>query len=454
MPRLVPRLSVSWSRYPLTSLLTLLLILFLILFPKGGVKVGEVPLTWGYLLLGATLPVLSLIRLTHYPIYVRRSTLLVMGCLVPFNILFYYSYRQNGIGSFGNFASTFVSFTVLPAAFLLVYPYFFRRIDGVRLERLFRFCVLGAAAFGIFLFVLYPLTGQLLEIPYLTVNADDYGLLESTKHIARGPFLKLISTYNNGNLYGVATLILLPLYDHFEPKRWRRTVLKFALILTLSRTIWIGLIVDQLFSLVQVLAQNTRHFPRFRVGPAIKQGVFIGITLSAIVAGLVLTLGDISFLFDKELGGRSGVIVASIENVTWLPAHPINGFLEVVYASALMDYGVLGLLAIILIFISPILIFLGGRGPAQSPVRIAAFKGLLLYMILAGIDGAIDLIPVMAFYWFAYMIFLEGWPSPLPALPYAQASLSATIEVPGNASASPANALNPSARPDTGYGAA
>ena len=53
--------------------------------------------------------------------------------------------------------------------------------------------------------------GKFIEIPFLTVNAGDYGTLESTKHINRGGYLKLISTYNNGNVYGVATLILLPL---------------------------------------------------------------------------------------------------------------------------------------------------------------------------------------------------------------------------------------------------
>jgi hypothetical protein len=339
---------------------------------------------------------------------------------------------------------------VLPIAFLLVYPYFYPRIDGVRLERLFRFCVFAAAVFGIFLFVLYPLTGQLLEVPYLTVNADDYGLIESTKHISRGGFLKLISTYNNGNLYGVATLILLPLYNHFETRMWRRTLLKFALILTLSRTIWAGLIVDQLFSLVKILADNFAGFPRFRVGPAVRQGGFVLITALAIIAGLTLTFGDISFLFDKGLGGRSGSISSSVENVSWLPPHPISGFLEVIYASALTDYGIFGLLFVVLIFISPILIFLANRRLAGSPVRVAALKGLLLYMILAGIDGAINLIPVMAFYWFAYMVFLEGWPS---ALPSVQASRSATIEASASASALPPAALNPT-QPDTNYGAA
>ena len=95
-------------------------------------------------------------------------------------------------------------------------------LDGERLAHWFRTCVFLAAAWGIFLFFFRPLTGHFIEIPYITVNASDYGELENTKNIARGTLFKLISTYNNGNLYGVATLLLLPLYLQLEPRRFRR----------------------------------------------------------------------------------------------------------------------------------------------------------------------------------------------------------------------------------------
>ena len=40
-------------------------------------------------------------------------------------------------------------------------------------------------------------------------------------------------------------------------------------------------------------------------------------------------------------------------------------------------------------------------------------------MMVAVADGALLLIPVLAFYWFAYMIFLEGWPGNLEPLTVA-----------------------------------
>lgn len=400
--------------HPITAALTALLTLFLVLFPKGGIKLGSVPLTWGYLLLGATLPVLTVIRGLAFPLRVKRSALAVMGSLVPFFILFFFSAEQNGLSSFGEAISTFTSVFVLPFAFLLIYPAFLPYVDGVRFERLFRFSILSAALFGIFLFFLYPLTGHLFEIPYLTVNAADYGMIETYKHINRGGFLKLISTYNNGNVYGVATLILLPLYNKLEPRLWRRNTIKFALILSLSRTVWFGLVAEQLLSLLRLGAGALLTFPRIVLGPAVKRGAFLLLTFGSVVAGLTFTSGKLAFLFDSQLGGRTEGLKAALSNVSWLPAVPVQYFGEIIYTSALAFYGITGLLSIVLIFAFPILLLMSDQACVRSPLRMAAFKGLILYAILMWIDGALNYIPVMAFYWFAYMVFLYGWPGDHP----------------------------------------
>jgi hypothetical protein len=409
----VPYLPTAWRKYPLSTALAGLLVIFLVLFPKGGIKIGITPITWGYLLLGLPLPILALVRLVAFPLRFRKAALLAAASVIPFDLLFLYSCRQNGIPFAGDAISDFVSFFVFPAAFLLIYPAFLPRIDGARLGRLLRFCMLTAALFGILLFVLYPLTGKLIEVPYLTVNADDYGQLESTKHIVRGPFLKLISTYNNGNVYGVATLILLPMYNVLEKKAWRRNTLKLALLLTLSRTVWAGLIFDQLLSLARLGLQSARTFPRVTLGPSLKRGIILFTTAVAIVACLTLTFGNLSFLFDENLGGRSEGLIMAFQNISFLPQMAVIAFSEIVYSSALLQYGVAGLLSIILVFAMPVLMLSVNPAILRSPMRRAALKGLILYAILIGIDGAINLIPVMVFYWFAYMIFIEGWPREL-----------------------------------------
>ena len=425
-------------RYPVAAFFTWFLTIFLVLFPKGGVRVGPIPLTWGYLLLGLSLPVLFVVRIVGYPWRIRPRTLAAFASTLPFTFLFIFSYRANGIAVMGAAVSDFVSFIVLPVAFLLVYPAFLTHVDGPRLDRLLRFSILAAALFGIFLFVLYPITHKLIEIPYLTVNAEDYGLIESTKNIARGYFLKLISTYNNGNVYGVATLLLLPLYDKLEPRLWRRNTVRLALVFTLSRSIWAGLVIEQLLSLLRLGADAAATFPRLYPGPALRRAAVLLGVVGAIFFGVTVSSLNLSFLFAQDLGGRADTLAYSVHHVTLLPSVPIGPFAEIIYTTALADYGVLGLLALIFLLAFPILLFLAEPSLRHSPLRLAALKGLILYSIVAGADGAINLIPVMAFYWFVYMVFLEGWPGGLRLSSAPSAHLSqAAVSLKGTASAVP-----------------
>jgi len=393
------------------------LVVFNVLFPKGGFKIGDVPYTWGYLFLGATLIPLAIVRFAGGSLRMRRNTLIALASQIPFQILVIYSFRQYGIASFGFLASMVVGLYILPFAFLVVYPGYFRYIDGVKLASLLRRCIFWTAVFGIFLFFYYAITRQLIEIPYLTVNAEDYGMIELTKHINRGSFLKLISTYNNGNLYGVAMIILLPLYNQLEPKTWKRIVLKVALVLTLSRSVWLGLVMEQLLSLVRIGWDSAKTFPRLALGPTINKALLIIATAGAVLVGLFFVSGGLSFLFDPQLGGRSNYISDAARGATILPTGIVYGFLEIIYATALQSYGILGLISFVLIFLTPIFLLLTNRTLFHSPLRLAACKGLILYMIVAGADGGLLLIPILAFYWFAYMVFLEGWPGNLDMIP-------------------------------------
>lgn len=403
------KLSIRTRRYPIAAAVSWLLLTFLVLFPKGGIKIGETPLTWGYLIIGITAMPLIIVRLLALRMRFSPRLIFCLASLIPFQTLYIYSYLANGIEDFGYALSIFVGFFILPGIFLLIYPPFLERIDGPRFQEYLRNCILSAAIYGIFLFFWHPLTGHFIEIPYLTVNAADYGLLETTKNIARGDFLKLISTYNNGNLYGVATLMLLPLFNLLEPKRWRRNVLKIALVLTLSRTVWAGLIIDQMLSFLWLLGGNAATFPRVYLSGATKRISAILITLGLVLSALLFNSRTIAFILDPTLGGRVGESGQSVKP-TFLPDMPLTGFVEMLYNSALTLYGITGLVSILLIFLGPVLIAVMDSRIVHFPVRRAALKGLILYAIVASIDGATNLIPVMAFYWFIYMTFLFGLP--------------------------------------------
>ena len=389
-------------------------VVFLVLFPKGGIKLGVLPITWGYLYLALSFVPLVVVRLLALPLRWPRRVLLACAMLLPMQLLFLYAGVFNGVADPPFAFSSFVALFALPWLFLLVYAPFLQFIDGHRLSSYLRRAMLLAALWGIFLFFLHPLTGHFIEIPLLTVNAADVGDLETTKHIARGLFFKLISTYNNGNLYGVATLILLPMYRELETVRWRRGVLIVALLLTLSRTVWAGLLLLEALPVMALLARQFRTLPVVYLRSAWRRIAVVAITLALILGALVfMSRGPnaLKFLLDPTLGGRTAEIgVVQSSGLTLLPSRPLGGFAEVLYATAAQDFGLAGLAAFLLMMFSPLLLLLFDAQALRSPMRRAALTGLGLYIVLGASDGGLDFIPVMAFYWFAYMIYLFDWP--------------------------------------------
>ena len=403
------RRPLRFARHPLAEAVATLLLLFLVLFPKGGIKLGDVPVTWGYLLIAITSPVLFFYSLLFLPWRIRPSVVLALLTLLPFQVLYLYSYFANGVALPGYAFSVAVNFFALPLSFLLIYPTFFPRLDRERFRRIFCNCVTAAALWGLLLFFLWPFTHKLIEIPPLTVNLADYGTVVQTKHIYRGPFLKLISTYNNGNVYGVATFLILPLFTLLEPRRWRRNLVRIALFLTLARTVWIGLVAEQLLSLAQPFFLSLGSFPRLRLGGTGRRLAIVFVFLLVCVGYALTTPYAVAFILDPTLGGRLGELALATRS-TWLPAVPLTGFSEILFASTIVNYGYAGFFALSLVFLSPFALALLHPGVLQNPVRRMALKGIALYLILAISDGAANLIPVLAFFWFVYSVFLFGLP--------------------------------------------
>jgi hypothetical protein len=395
--------------HPVTMFVVWFLTVFLVLFPKGGLKIGILPLTWGYMFLALTTPPLLIVRLVAMPLRMPVRLWAAIAILLPMQLLCVYKVAFYGLADPPYAVSTITALFFLPWIFLLVYPPFLSLIDGERFSRYFRWCILVAALWGIFLFFWHPLTGHFVEIPYLTVNVDDFGDLEYTKHINRGLFFKLISTYNNGNLYGVATLILLPLYDLLEKARWRRIAIKLALLLTLSRTVWAGLIFVEMVPLGLLLLRQLPTFPRIYLGKAWKQVLTLLVTIGLIFAALLFNASKLSFLFDPTLGGREAM-VDKLFNAPLLPQNGLAALQEVLYASAANEFGYAGLVAFTLLMLSPALLLFIDPSALRSPARTAALKGLILYAFLGASDGGFNFLPTMAFYWFIYMIYLFGWP--------------------------------------------
>jgi len=94
--------------------------------------------------------------------------------------------------------------------------------------------------------------------------------------------------------------------------------------------------------------------------------------------------------------------------LTVFPSQPVAQFAEIIYFSALTMLGWAGLAAVVLLFFSPLVLAIRFEELRRTTLQVAALQGLILYIPLAAMDGALNYIPTMAFYWFLWMLFLYG----------------------------------------------
>lgn len=361
-----------------------LLTLFLIVFPKGGIKIAGIPITWGYLLLG----IYSLTALLKGSIRISRERLIAYLSLLPFQLFCALTMFFNGTSGLGLTISFWVNFLFLPLVFYLLFSEDIDTFDATFFFKIFKNGVFFIAAYGIFLFIAKQLTGKFLEIPLLTTNLGDLGELEN-KHINRGTVFKLISTYNNGNIFGVCLLILLPLYCLLEESPWRRSIVKLSLVFTFSRTVWFGLILHELCH-------------PFLVTKNIGKTFFIMFTrLLAIAICLISLLSyygfSFRFLVSSDLGGRRDTL-SLLRALDLFATEPFGGISEIVYAGIAISFGWLSL-PLFLIAVSAPLFYQMFSKRLGAPHQCIAL-GLCNYLFISCSDGALLLIPTLAFYWF------------------------------------------------------
>ncbi|HEX6924110.1 MAG TPA: hypothetical protein VF167_01665 [Longimicrobiaceae bacterium] len=380
----------------------LFLVTFLIVFPKGGIKVGGVPITWGYLGMGLVSLWLPYALLARRAAPLRTARLVAMGMLVPFLAVSWGGILAHGAMDTG-FALSFVTtFFVIPPVMLIVLGMHIDRIDLDLLLRAVRMAVLLVSAYGIFLFFYKLATDSFIEIPYLTVNAGDVGELEG-KSIDRGGVFKLISTYNNGNVYGISLLMLLPLYTFLEKRLSSVLTVKASLVLTLSRTVWAGLVVYEVLSRLYV------RRPTWKTVAAIAGWV----SLAAVGVWYALDLldRDLGFLFDRTLGGRIDQVRYLFE-ASLLPARPFDVIQEMIYLSVVDYFGLVGLLTFLVGLTGPLVLHLARFLPHwETEYKRSLAVGLIVYLFVAISDGALLYIPVMAIYWFVVSLLLSNNPS-------------------------------------------
>lgn len=358
--------------------------LFLLVLPKGGFKIANVPVTWGYFLLGIT----SFYFLHQKSWSIKNSRLQALILLLPFQTISLATFAINGIENGGMAISFLISFFFLPSSFFFLFSNTIENMDLPYFASLFKKGILYIACYGIFLFFFKQISGHFIEIPFLTTNFGDFGQLED-KHINRGIVFKLISTYNNGNIYGICLLMLLPLYCFWEKCGWKRLPVKFSLLLTLSRTVWIGLLFHEIIFAVFV-DKNCRK----RIATMLSGVIFALISLFIISQYYGFSF---SFFFDSDLGGRSGQL-SSLKEWGYFSSLPFWGISEIVYAGILYSFGFIGLITFVIAMLGPVV--LGTLNSKPSPFRNSLYAGAINYLFISMSDGAILYLPTMVFFWF------------------------------------------------------
>lgn len=376
-------------------------VFFMISFPKGGLKINEVPITIGYLL---TVPLLafSAASFTRNKISFQRS-ICAFACIL-LTLWSAVAYTRLG-GQSPSFAlAYFISILYIPIFCLLFFSQVTLGKWRFSLEKCLKYSVRFLALYAIVLFVFKYVTGNWIEIPYLTVNAADVGQLDE-KHINRGGIFKAISTYNNGNIFGVCMIILMPLYNRIESKSIFKLLFIAALILTLSRTVWIGLIIGIIFI---AISNGLKFLQVFYVFMA---SLFVG----SAIYGVVILLGfDSSFLVDRNFGGRLDQFTY-LSDAQFIPNKAGIDLPEIVYLGIIHNYGYFGLLLFLFVMLSPYWAMksLGTRLFSER-LPSACMQGVLIYLILAMSDAAFNYIPTMLIFW-----MIGAW-----GIWYAEPSLS------------------------------
>ena len=195
----------SWS--------VLVLILTLVALPKAGFLVRGIPITWGYLVVIG----LGVIGVTEWLQGLRSNTSIRLSVpplawLIPFQTILVGTFTLLGYERPGYAASLFFSFVIMPylmAGLANTIP--LPAPAGLWLRNAVRFVLL----YGMLTFLISNISGWFIELPGLTTMlGGDVPLSEKNNN--RYGIYKFISTYSNGNIYGICLLMLLPLYARLE----------------------------------------------------------------------------------------------------------------------------------------------------------------------------------------------------------------------------------------------
>ena len=396
------------------NILFLLTLVVNLVIPKAGIKIGGIPLTIGNLMI-ALLLIYSLIIGDIGNKKIKSASLLYICGICFWCVRFLVAF---GTGStLSDVIGYLIPLCVYPAAFFVA-PLYLKNYKQIkRISRIIFWCL-----FCLFCYtMLQALFGiGSVDIPGITVNYSDYVTNPAgwwlEKSNAVGSASKMVSTYQNGNLFGVTIILLFPIGLSSEKNIFVKVIFWALFVLSVllagSRTVYLGLAI----LVVYYVVRGVMHM-RVKIGTLVAMSA--GAIAVVFAACFVVTrfvpdmFHRIMSLFDIDTmlqgAGRTN---GAVEYFTWLAKQPVaflfggfgmdyNGFAyEMTYLCIFLLGGLVGFL----LFLCFLLFTTGrilSRLPREDALARALLIGILTYWIIAFVEGGYWLPPVA---WNVWMI--------------------------------------------------
>lgn len=377
-----------------------LMVLFasLIAVPKSGFVLGGIPINSLYIVIAVSLPFLLLSYFTQKDQLHRYSPAnIYIVLLLPFFAVFLLVTLSNGIDNPAVYVGYVVALIVSPLYFFIL----FQTIGSDQVARSLPFvklCIRFAGGYGLALFFYHLVSGSYFEIPGITTTFGATKTLDQRMN-DRGQLFKLTSTYNNGNIYAVCALMLLPLYRVLEKNKLWFFVVLASIVLTLSRLAWALLL---LYFVFEYFLFSGRLALRKLLAM-----FFLGASVIPLILFLLHVMErDVSFLFDPNLGGRASYLQTFFD-ASFISGTSLYWSYEIPYVSIAEFVGFVGIPLFLLYFIA-IPLRVKSFFDDSSPIVRAATMGCLIYFFATLIDGALILVPVFSIFSFLVMLSLSG----------------------------------------------
>lgn len=369
----------------LVGYLCLLTVFTNLAFPKAGIYIGEIPINFGYILLFIS-GVFSFLSFLLGKIKLEYTSTIGILFLLTFSLYSIGSiFILGSTESLGSRLGYTVSVFIVPILTIFCMNYL---LSHVSMEQIYLILLRSFGIilfFGLVSFLSANLTREVIGIPFLTFTGAEYNIAD--RHIDRGAVIKMVSTYNNGNILGVNLVIWSPILLILAP-RWIRWSVRLVFLLTVSRTVWIGWMIVEVAKRIYILPKKVNLI---LILLSIPSGM-------ALVYGLLWAIGidPLKFLLDANLGGR----LEQLNVATRLFSSPFTGILEIVYLGILKNFGIFGSILFIMTWVFPLAI------PTRDMLSKLAKVGLLAYILIMWSDGAFILVPTQFTYWMVASLIL------------------------------------------------